>query len=261
MNGSVHLDDEVLSALVDGELSNVEADSALRHESTCETCQARVAALRQVAQVVSAGAVGHGTRSGADLVDFIVAAALTEADRVAAEVSGPDLAEVLPLSATPRRRRHLVLRAALSAAAVVAGVGIALAAFAHPAPPPRGAAAASGLPSSLGSYDNAATLGPTLETEIASLAAGSGQDLPCRFKAATIVGAPAGTVAVFSAPLTYNGAPAQVFAYRKPLTSAGRIGGQSVETGGSGGAGASQSQSVAVVVTDGNCTLVARLGW
>jgi hypothetical protein len=261
MKGSVHLDDEVLSALVDGELSDVEADSALQHQSTCETCRARAAALRQVAQVVSAGAVGQGPTSGADLVDFMVAAALTEADRVAADLSSQDLAEVLPLSATPRRRRRHLLRAAVSAAAVVAGVGIALAAFAHPGPPPNAALAASGLGSSLGSYDNAATLGPTLETEIASLADGSGQDLPCHVKAATVVDEPADTVAVFSAPLTYDGVPAQVFAYRKPLTSVGRTGGPSVETSGSGGAGASQTQNVAVVVTDGNCTLVARLGW
>jgi hypothetical protein len=257
MKGSVHLDDEMLSALVDGELTDVEADSALQHQSTCETCRARAAALRQVAQVVSA--VGHGPASGADLVDFMVAAALTEADRLAPEVPSQDLAEVVPLSATPRRR-HL-LRVAVSAAAVVAGVGIALAAFAHPAPPPNAAVAASGLGSSLGSYDNAATLGPTLETEIASLAAGSGQDLPCHLKAATIVDEPADTVAVFSAPLTYDGVPAQVFAYRKPLASVGRIGGQSVETSGSGGVGASQTQNVAVVVTDANCTLVARIGW
>jgi hypothetical protein len=223
MSGAVHLDDEVLSAFVDGELTEVERRHAEDHQRVCDACGQRAAALRRVALLVGAGAP----------LD------------VAPPVAAPDLGQIISLRPVRRRARWVV--AVVSAAAVVAaGVGISVAALGSPSTPPAPAASDSGLPTSLGSFASAKVLGPILQTEIASLAPGSGRTLPCHAKAAAIVGEAAGTPAGFSAPLTFAGAPAEVFAYRRPRSGSGS---------GSGTA------EVAVVVWDRDCSKAARLGW
>jgi hypothetical protein len=262
MRGALHLDDEILCALVDGELTGAEQQAALDHQLVCDPCRARARELGGVADALRHGAPASPGAPGGDVLDTMVAAALaqlaeegTEGDHEGAW----DTAEVVSLSARRRRRPHL-LRAAISVAAVLGGVGIALAAFEHPAQP-SATNTATGLAASLGTFSNTASLSPTLRAEIESLAPGaSGQDLPCHVKAAASAEQASGTPAAFSAPLTYGGVPAQVFVYRTPDTwPEGSVGGAAggTPTGSTGG----ESQDVAVVVRDRDCAPLAHLDW
>jgi hypothetical protein len=282
---TLHLDDEVLSALIDGELAEGERRAAIEHQLVCEACRRRSQELGRVADLVGC-ATGRspeaalGTASALETVALETVALETVAlETVALETAVVVAVAAFPVSSTstaafrspwaaevaqpsgrsgPSARRpggrdgrsRRVLRAGASAVAVAAGVAIALAAFGHPGHATGGAGTApatqaTGLPSSLGSFSDPASLSSTLQAEIASLAPGaSGQELPCHEKAALGVGRPAVTTAAFSAPLTYAGSPAQVFAYRTPAEGPG-----------------DRRDGVAVVVDNGGCTVVARLTW
>jgi hypothetical protein len=265
MRGTLHLDDEILCALVDGELTEAEQRAALDHQQVCEPCRARAQALGGVADVLRCSApVGPGAPGG-EALDAMVAAALAQLPDEGAEddheMAAWDTTEVVSLRAVRHRRSHL-LSAAVSVAAVLGGVGIAFAAFGHPAQPPV-TTGATGLASSLGTFSDTASLSPTLRAEIESLAPGaSGQNLPCHVKAAASADHLSGSPSAFSAPLTYGGIPAQVFVYRTPETWAegsagGAAGGKS--TGSTGGE--SQDVAVAVVVRDRDCAPLAHLDW
>lgn len=258
MSAGSHLDDEVLSAFVDGELADVEARSVLAHQAVCESCRARVEAFRRVASLVAAApraVSGAGLEPGEDPAARIVAALLAGADP------------------GTRRVGRRGWQAVASVAAALAGVAIVLGVFGHSAAP---TGSSTGLATSLGSFSSSRELSATLATEIASLAPNpSAQVLPCQAKAAASAAQPTGTRPAFSSPLVYSGVKAEVFAY-EPAHRQGK-GGPAAAGPGSGSrpapahraATGSTARStatghpgkVAVVVRDRDCSLVAYLSW
>jgi hypothetical protein len=251
VTATAHLDDDVLSALLDGELSEAEWRSAADHQSACAACQARAAALGDVGRVLRVAF----PRSMPDAWPAWPGWPDARLDAVVSEALGGSRAAGSIDDAGRRRFRRYRrsrVRAVAAAAAVFVGVGLALSALEH-APPPSAAARTGaapgvrGLSSSFGSFAGPASLGPALLVEIESLAAGhSGAGLPCRAEAALLAGRSAALAATFSAPLTYRGVASEVFAYEAPSA---------------GGGGANGLGGLAVVVADGNCDLVARVAW
>jgi len=231
MSAGRHLDDVVLSALVDGELTDEDALVAGAHHAVCEVCRARAAMFGRVSSLVSVLAVSPGPsdliageQRGADDFGRILAAALAEVGM-----------GVRPLRRRAARRR--ALRAAASVAAGLAAVAIIFGAFGHQRP----AGFSSGLAASLGTFTDTRQLSATLATEIASLAPNpSAPVLPCHTKAAASAARPPASRPAFSAPLVYSGAKAQVFAYESSATSPTRV---------------------AVVLSDRDCTVLAYLSW
>jgi anti-sigma factor RsiW len=262
----VHLDDEVLNALLDGELADGEAQAAFAHQAVCGSCRARMEAFRRVSILV-----GWADPTSADAISG-------EAVGSRFEGSGDDFERILEAAFAgtgpgerPVRRR--ALRTVASVAAGLVAVAIFLSIFGQPPVPTP---SSTGLTASLGTFSSSRVLGGTLATEIASLAPnGSAPLLPCQEKAAGRAGEPPATTPAFSAPLVYAGVKAEVFAYisapkqGKGVSADGSSGGGSLT--GSAQAdltvpqvrntGSAPSAKFAVVVRDGDCTLLARLTW
>jgi hypothetical protein len=236
---TLHIDDELLSACLDGELTEAEQRVVDDHQRRCTVCQGRADALRAVAALVGwAVVVPAEAPLTAPPLDLSALDTLVAGTREDWPAVGGGRA---PGRGRPSRRRGGWVA---MAAATAAAVGIAFAAIGRPAhhvvPVATVAGAGSTGPHSLGSFSGTATLRATLRAEINSRgSSGSGPVLPCHNRAAAGAGQPAGAEAVFSARLTYAGAPAQVFAYRT--------------TGPNG--------DLAVVEQDRYCILVARFGW
>jgi hypothetical protein len=107
-----HLDDEQLSLLLDG----LEIDArAHMEDEACTRCRDRLAALQGARDAVAAAVVSP---LGADVLDRLVGAAL----------AAPEVADVVPITAAPRRRRLSTPPPAWligAAAALAALVGVA----------------------------------------------------------------------------------------------------------------------------------------
>jgi hypothetical protein len=293
--GRGHLDDEVISALLDDELPTVVRDQADRHRSGCARCRQRSDELGRAAMSVAAlavpgsaltgsaltgsalpdpaGAAGH--RSRADLAVAAVLRACADAPASGpftlgeARSSGTDTGTVRGLRPNPRAgslRRRTRGAGVLVGVAAVVGAGLAVGGLhsgADPAGPPRSVI----LASSLGSFSSPTSLRSTLEATVASIdatgpagAPGGTESVPCHQEAARTAELAAATAAVpaasavagpeanFAAPVELSGVPAEVFTF--PRLSVAGAAGTVTRVG-----------TYAVVVEDGTCAVVARLGW
>jgi hypothetical protein len=280
-----HLDDEVISALIDDELPVGDRAVAAGHRSACARCRRRSDELGRAAMAIAVAPTGslEGERSLA--VAAALAAALVPApppgDRPACDpVSGRPVAA--PATGRPEAgrwasstgrgvparpgRRRLRRARVMVGAVVVAAAGLAAGGL-HGSPAPAGATRSVVLASSLGSFSTSTSLRATLEATVASIDAtgpagvpGGTGSVPCYRQAARAAELAAATAAVppssgaggpeatFAAPVELTDVPAEVFTFPR-LSVAGPDG------------TVTRLGTYAVVVEDGTCAVVARLGW
>jgi hypothetical protein len=254
-----HLDDEALSAAIDGE---AEA-AALDHVATCPACRSRLEALRAVASAVSTPPV---PLPAAD-VDRAIAAALDTALAPAAPSGGRR--GLAPVVALFQRRPAMAALAAAAVVVLAAGITGAVrwgGSSSHPsasvslARPGAKPFQSTGAPVSGAGSSGAATLaGPDLGAQsdpavvaglvrarIGTLAAAPGarlsgpqpggaaaapqapavppSELACASEAAQAVGVPATSPLRLVAGLLWRGQPAVVFVFDRPGTAGGLAG-------------------------------------
>ena len=120
MTSFPHLDDDQLSALVDGEAEPAEID----HVDGCEECGARLALWRAgIGMVGEAPELPPASQIDAAVAAALAASAITVGDKEADGASVPDMGAPIPIGSGRRRRRPLIGgRIAGRAVAAVAAV-------------------------------------------------------------------------------------------------------------------------------------------
>jgi hypothetical protein len=294
LHGRGHLDDEVISALIDDELPVAARDQADRHRSDCARCRQRAEELGRAAATVAglglpgsplrreAGAVGRGSLADAAVAAVLgacaedVRARAGDAWACAGDVGsrlGVD-PEPVPGPRSGRRsgvgpgagRRRARSSGVLVGVLAVAAAGLVVGGL-HTGPSPAGPSRSMVLTSSLGSFPNATSLRSTLEATVASIdvtgpasATGATASLPCHREAARAAELAAATAVVPSAsgmagPEASFAAPVDLAAVPAEVFTFPRL-----SAAGADGA-VTRLGTYAVVVEDGTCAVVARFGW
>jgi hypothetical protein len=251
-----HLDDEILSAAIDGEAPA----GALDHVASCPTCAGRLGALRMVASALSASTVPTPADEAGRAVTAALDAALSAPAGAGGE--GPQTGVLVAL----RRRPAGLAVAAAAAAALILAAGItgALrhgrsstlpaaeksvsapsrfpggngaenvpgALGAAPAAPAFGAPVVTGP--DLGAQSDAATVAGLVRARLNSAApapqsgavapSSTDQTLACAPEAAGAAGASPTSPLRLIAPLQWRGQPAVVFVFGQPGSASGLAG-------------------------------------
>jgi hypothetical protein len=234
-----HPDDELLSAVLDGEAG----PDAGAHVAGCLPCQARLEAMGAVSRAVGAPVPPRPAAEVAAAVSRAIAAGagptrLPEGEALPPAEAGQPGGE--PALRRAGRRRNARIGAIAAVCLALGGIAslVGLAATHHARPvavvSPSQAPQAASAPTGLGEQSDPAALAAVLRpllgqsTPAGAAFAPAGPPpaaLPgsCQAAAAAGAGLPTGTRPLLAASLSWRGQPAEVTVFEQPVAAGGRI--------------------------------------